>query len=454
VREYGKSEPAKIDDYFMLKSCTKPMTGYLAARIVDLGRPIASGSSRKFDWTTTILDVFPELESVTNAAYTKTTVAALMSHTSGMPYQPLTESGDEFLSISKDLRERRFQYVKAAVQDPPVSPSPYGGGSIIVAAMLERIMDRSWEQLMQTYVYDELGMTNSGVGENPYPRSTRGTSSHTQGTNGPEVWAPPGTYEQEPHAPAGRNPHASILDFARFAAAQLPNVEGRAGGVSKKTLLASQQLVPGSDKAAQGGWVVDTSSWDGTTPYLWHNGSDGHDYALINAYPTQDFATVAMTNYQVESSVNAVTDELHGIQQFYDMATAFDADAAAPKTATASDVYLSSEQYDASKAVDGSLGTRWATNNGVATATLTIDLGKSRSVSQIRIGEWGDRVRGFSVQCSHAGKDGGDVWDEVATGTTIGPNEVVTFDAVETTSVRLDITASTGSPTIAEVWVR
>jgi CubicO group peptidase (beta-lactamase class C family) len=99
--------------------------------------------------------LFPELAPLTHPAYVNTTVAALMSHSSLMPYQPGMEGGDEFGNMTKDLRQRRYLYVKAAVQDPPVTPSPYGGGSIVVAAMLEKIMGKTWESLMQTYVFDD-----------------------------------------------------------------------------------------------------------------------------------------------------------------------------------------------------------------------------------------------------------------------------------------------------------
>jgi CubicO group peptidase (beta-lactamase class C family) len=450
VRRWGEDEPAQLSDYFMLKSSTKPMTGYLAARIMQL-EPKLPDSDAPFTFQTTILEVFPELASVIQPAYEDTTVAELMSHQSGMPYKPLTEPQDEYLSESSDLATRRFLYVKDAVQDPPEDPSPYGGGSIIVAAMLERLMGKTWEELMQAYVYDELGMINSGVGESPFPESAYGVASHTMTDGGPMPWTPPSGYEQEPHAPAGRNPHASISDFARFAAAQLPNVAGRGGKLSEDWLRASIEPIPDTDDT-QGGWALGGAPWDGNVPRLWHNGTDYMDYSFMNVYPTEDFATVAMANYYDEQTVGSLSNELCALRQYLDMASGFDARAAAPKAATATDVYSLLDGFEGDKATDGSLWTRWATNDGVASASLTIELGEARSISYVRIAEHFERVRAFSISVPSA--DDAAQWEVLAEGTTIGPHRLVEFPKVEASSVRLTITKTEGGgANITEVWV-
>lgn len=145
---------------------------------------------------------------------------------------------------------------------------------------------------------------------------------------------------------------------------------------------------------------------------------------------------------------------LHAIKRFPDMAAVYELRTDPTIGATATDTYLPLPGYGADKAVDGSLATRWATNDGVLTATLSMNLGQLRQVSQLHIAEEYDRVRGFTVLRARTHPDGSQTWEPVATGTTIGPYRRVSFPAVATMALRLEITAATEGPTIAEVWVR
>jgi CubicO group peptidase (beta-lactamase class C family) len=451
VRKQGVAGDAKLGDAFMLKSATKPMTGYLAARIIEAQIPIAPGSLKKFSWTTTILDVFPELARITNPAYVNTTVQALMTHSSGMPYMPTTEGPDEFANITSSLVGRRYEYVKAAVQDAPEDPSPYGGGSIIVAAMLEKIMNDPWEQLMDDWVYADIGMTNSGVGSNPFPLNANQVTSHTRNASGtPIPWNPPSTYASEPHAPAGRNPHASISDFARFAAANLAPAANRPGSLSDASLataLAAPAGVPGNTRS---GWA--RGYW-GSDLVLWHNGADGKDYSLFHVIPSQNYATAVMTNVEDPGGDMGgdATSELVAMKRHLATAAAFDDAVNIGESASATSTYAAG--YEATKANDGSLLSRWAASASSTTPTLTFSLGGPKSVSKIRIAEYYDRIQSFALDAlvwkpllSMF------VWTEVLTGGPVGPNFAASFPSTNAISMRLRITASVGGVNIAEIW--
>jgi CubicO group peptidase (beta-lactamase class C family) len=65
--------------------------------------------------------MFPELAKTMNPAYRRVTVAQLLSHSSGMPYQLNTpESLTD--GRGKTVQDKRYEYVKAAVADPPEAP--------------------------------------------------------------------------------------------------------------------------------------------------------------------------------------------------------------------------------------------------------------------------------------------------------------------------------------------
>ncbi len=119
--------------------------------------------------------------------------------------------------------------------------------------------------------------------------------------------------------------------------------------------------------------------------------------------------------------------------------------------ATASNVFQGMETYDAGKAVDDEEGTRWATDAGTHAAWLEVDLGRSLTVSSVRILQqavYAERIRRFEIQV----KDGGE-WQTVASDTTIPPRFEAKFAPVSARYVRLNIPDATEGPTIDEFQV-
>ncbi len=80
---------------------------------------------------------------------------------------------------------------------------------------------------------------------------------------------------------------------------------------------------------------------------------------------------------------------------------------------------------------------------------LEVDLQKNLSISRVVIdeGNW-DRVTHFELLVDQNG-----TWTAVAQGDRIGPNKALTFDAVRTRKVRLNILEATGVPTIQQIEV-
>ena len=118
---------------------------------------------------------------------------------------------------------------------------------------------------------------------------------------------------------------------------------------------------------------------------------------------------------------------------------------------TVSDIWQSDAAYNGAKAVDGNDATRWATNDGVTTATLTVTLDGSQTFNRIVIKEpdWAQRVTGYTLEYWN-----GTAWTNLHTGTAIGTNASITFTAVSSNSVRLSITGASDPPTISEFQVR
>ncbi len=110
-----------------------------------------------------------------------------------------------------------------------------------------------------------------------------------------------------------------------------------------------------------------------------------------------------------------------------------------------------SKQYAAANVTDGNRDTYWATDDGVKSGSIEIDLGKPQKISYISIEEYiklGQRVKSFSVEVWQ-----NNAWTNVATGTTIGHKRILPANAVETSKIRINITDARACPLISNVEI-
>jgi alpha-L-fucosidase len=116
--------------------------------------------------------------------------------------------------------------------------------------------------------------------------------------------------------------------------------------------------------------------------------------------------------------------------------------------ATASNVYQNQADCGPDKAVDGNSDTRWATDSGVKSAWLEVDLGQpvtfSRSVIKQAYPEL-KRVLKFAIEYWQD-----EQWKPCCRGENLGAKFVARFEPVTAQRVRLNITESTDGPTLWE----
>jgi alpha-L-fucosidase len=124
---------------------------------------------------------------------------------------------------------------------------------------------------------------------------------------------------------------------------------------------------------------------------------------------------------------------------------------AAGRPAKASNVYHGDPAWGPDKALDGSWGTRWATDDDRHAAWLEVHLGEALTISGAYVSEAFDRVRDFQIQIADPASG---EWVSVYHGEKIGKDGVeVRFAPVTTQRVRLNITEATIGPTIWEFEV-
>lgn len=104
---------------------------------------------------------------------------------------------------------------------------------------------------------------------------------------------------------------------------------------------------------------------------------------------------------------------------------------------TASNTWFDSSNHDASKAFDGDLKTRWATNDKVTEAWIEVDFGKETTFNTANISEYENRITSFKIQYWN-----GTEWQDAHSGTNIGKDFSTEFPEVTATKARLLITSS------------
>ncbi len=298
VRKWGSDVKATRDDPFHLGSVAKPLTATMVARLVEQG---------DLRWDSTMEELFPELAGTLNPAYRKVTVAQQLSHSSGMPYQPKTpESVTD--SRGSSIQEKRYEYVKAALADAPETPPGtrviYSGGGIIVASAVERITKKSYEELMQTLVFEPLEMKHAGFGAMTAPDKIDAPWDHQLQGDAPHVLTPDPTQVSQARAPVGRNVRCSVIDLARFCAS---HIKPPKGFLTPESLLLLHSPVGKVDYGP--GFATSQAPWaEGLI--LWHSGSMGYNHALVHVVPRERFATCVLTNIDGEG-VGEALDEVN-----------------------------------------------------------------------------------------------------------------------------------------------
>lgn len=117
------------------------------------------------------------------------------------------------------------------------------------------------------------------------------------------------------------------------------------------------------------------------------------------------------------------------------------------KKVTASD--SRGRRYSPANVNDGNPDTYWATNDGVTSAELVIDLGEETEVNRILLQEYirlGQRVQEFSVEAFS-----GNRWIPLIEGTTIGYKVIRKFPSVMASKIKVNILKSKACPVISNI---
>jgi CubicO group peptidase (beta-lactamase class C family) len=305
TRRVGTVTPLTHNDRFHIGSDTKAMTSLMAAMMVEAG---------KLRWDSTFEQVFPELAAGMDAGVKRVTLAQLLSHTSGLP----SDNADFDALLAKvvfesgNLNDQRYWMVKQTVTKPlarePGASFAYSNlGYTMAGAMIERVGEKSWEELIYDRVFTPLKLTTAGIG----PQATLGRVDAPLGhvvvdgklkamIGGPEADNPLVI------SPAG-TAHMSVIDFATWGgwmAGQGKRAPFLVKPETMKKLITpvvsmsaastTSTTVAGAAQYALG-WASTKMAWT-DYPVAFHGGSNNMNKAYIWVDTERDASIVVMTN--------------------------------------------------------------------------------------------------------------------------------------------------------------
>jgi CubicO group peptidase (beta-lactamase class C family) len=167
TRRAGMQIPVTINDRFHIGSDTKAFTSLLAGQFVQAG---------KLRWDSTPAEVFPELKAGMNAEFARITLEQLLSHSSGLSDKALVDLIYRSYQQEGNMNDVRYWMVKEtapkALDHARGSRFDYSNlGYTIAGAVLERVGNKSWEELVEERIIKPMNLTTAGFG--PQARLTR-----------------------------------------------------------------------------------------------------------------------------------------------------------------------------------------------------------------------------------------------------------------------------------------
>ena len=289
------AETVVITDRWHLGSVTKSVTATLAAILIEQGQ---------LNWDTTIADVFDRSEY--DAKYTNVTLEQLLSHTAGIEADILRVDGwDNYFTSQLPIRQQRTQLSISLLALPGNrigSFSYSNGGYVIAGHMLERIMDQTWEDLLEEYLFIPLGIQDVQFGAPTDGFMNSQPYGHRLQNNSWLAVSPDDPYSDNPAAmgPAGTL-SMSLASLAVYTIEHLSGRNGESSLLTQTSFVRLHQPVAGTDYAM--GWFT-----KGTNVY--HMGTNTMWYAHVGMdFGNKDIAVIALTNVGSERGT-AVTDNM------------------------------------------------------------------------------------------------------------------------------------------------
>ncbi len=310
-RKQGSNVKIQNPDKFHLGSNTKAMTATLVAKIIE---------TRQLSWNTTLREIFPELPL--RAEFLNVTVEMLAAHRSGITGDMMAiDHGDlwswmwhnnfeQHISQRYEISRRVLSFLP---EHTPGTKYLYSNWNyILLGAILEKLTQQTWEELMWQKLFQPLGMLSCGFGNSvdtlsgapnqPWPhvfkKGAYEAVSSTQSMDNPVNFGPAGTV------------HCSLEDWSKFLQIHLDGFRHKEVSFLSETSFSKLHTpYPGQDYTP-GGWLTFIYK---NHRVLQHAGSNTMNFANVWLFPNENIGVaVAVNAADTNNSTFRFTDSLIG----------------------------------------------------------------------------------------------------------------------------------------------
>ncbi len=285
VRVVDKPDKSTLDDYFHIGSCSKSVLAVMAAKLME---------QDKITWQTRFFDVFPELKTNANAAYSDISLEDLFLCEAGIKAYTNAET-EPFPDYKSSVGDRRLEFVNYLIAQPPSSKKKdgkfqhlYSNASYTMAsAMLERVSNLSYEDLTRRTLSDDLGMSvhfgwpNSIGVDQPW--------GHTITKGKVESFPPEHDYKLPCLITPAGDLSMTPRDYAKYTQLHLRGLTGNDNYISSKAYRHIHFGHTGFSLGVVNGVL-------GGKRYSGFDGSAGTFFCRSIIVPDSDFAFIIMTN--------------------------------------------------------------------------------------------------------------------------------------------------------------
>lgn len=306
VRVARGSSAVDEDEVFHIGSCTKAMTATVVGMLVE------EGSLR---WEMTLAEALPGLAEVMHEQYRGVTIAQLLRHRGGVPaFTSGTGAENAMLKdLEGDARAQRAEFVERVLRaEPSQAPGEYvysNGGYGVVSAIIERVTDRAWEEVMRERLFAPLGMDSAGFGWPATVERKDGARGHYADRRfGDRPQALTDSYRLPAALSAAGDVRCSSRDLAVFARMHMLGLQGKDGLLRSGTIEALHR--PDGDYAA--GWLEVVR--DGKR-IVTHDGSAGTFYTRVTILVDEDGGKVVVAQSNTGRGEEAVGTVCGGLME-------------------------------------------------------------------------------------------------------------------------------------------
>jgi CubicO group peptidase (beta-lactamase class C family) len=290
----NSSDDAELDEYFHIGSCSKSILAVVAGKQVDAG---------KLNWHTRFFDFYPELSKAARKDYLDITLEDLLLCQAGI--QPFL-SGTDFSQLDASVFNSRPAFIQYLIKQDPATDKTRDGfkhlysnaSYTLAAAMLERVANSIWEELIRNTLSHDLGL--SVVFGWPNNTDQNQPWGHINIDGSVQALPPDHDYKlPDIIAPAG-DLSMTPLDYAKYVQLHLQGLRGADNYLTAETYRAIHYRQRGYSFG-----VENETSWG--ERYSTIDGSAGTFFCSSMIFPESDFAFVIMTNSGTERAIEGVS---------------------------------------------------------------------------------------------------------------------------------------------------